>query len=299
MPSLLTEYGIEIPEKIAVPLSQQVVFPGEKNEGYLAVTFSEISPSITGAFCPGHDVSLKIASTVTLCQLFKLVHDLDELLSPIKENLDLLIYFFLHKSAIFDTYLRYQLRKHNGQTQESPPSMQTDVSRAYTMSGAFISSIQRSIEPFKGISWDIIAVALKKTKELLVSLVEGTAQYSDVTAGGNLPLEKMDLVVEFKVLVDYAQYLNHTSNVTLCQLFNLVRDLYELLSPIQENTLSMRIPELFAVESSKNDPAAQGLPLYFKTMLREYIQRNRLANSVIDYFTTKWVSILDLYIVVF
>ena len=291
MPSLLTEYGIEIPEKIAVPLSQQVVFPGEKNEGYLAVTFSEITPSITGAFCPGHDVSLKIASTVTFCQLFKLVHDLDEFLSPIKENLDLLIYFFLHKSAIFDTYLRYQLRKHSGQTQESPPSMQAAVSRAYTMSGTFLNSIRRSSEPFKGISWDILAVALKETKELVAKLVEGTAQYNDVTADGNLPLEKIDLVVEFKVLVDYAQYLNPTSNVTLCQLFNLVHDLYELLSPIQENLLSMHIPGLFAMESVKNDPAAQGVPLYFKTMLREYIQRNRLADLIIDYFTTKWVSI--------
>ena len=208
MPSLLTEYGIEIPEKIAVPLSQQVVFPGEKNEGYLAVTFSEISPSITGAFCPGHDVSLKIASTVTLCQLFKLVHDLDELLSPIKENLDLLIYFFLHKSALFDTYLRYQLRKHSGQTWESPPLMQAAVSCVCTMSGAFLNSIRRSSEPFKGISWEILAVALKETKELVVKLVEGTAQYSDVTAGGNLPLEKMDLDIEFKVLVDYTKYLH-------------------------------------------------------------------------------------------
>ena len=297
MPSLLTEYGIEIPEKIAVPLSQQVVFPGEKTDGYLAVTFSEMSPSFTGAFCPGHDVSLKIASTVTLCQLFKLVHDLDELLSPIQENLDLLIYFFLHKSAIFDTYLQYQLRKHSGQSQESPPSMQAAVSCVHTMSGSFLNS---SCELFKGLSMNILAKALEETKELVVKLVEGTAQYCDVTAGGNLLLEKMDIVVEFKVLVDYAQYLNHISDVTLCQLFNLLNDLYELLSPIQENLLSMNIPALFAIESSKNNHAAQ-VPLYLKTMLREYIQRKRIANSVIDYFTAKWVSIhiLDLYIVIF
>ena len=235
MPSLLTEYGIEIPEKIAVPLSQQVVFPGEKNEGYLAVTFSEISPSITGAFCPGHVVSLKIASTVTLCQLFKLVHDLDELLSPIKENLDLLIYFFLHKSALFDTYLRYQLRKHSGQTWESPPSMQVAVSRVRTMSGAFLNSIRRSSEPFKGISWEILAVALKETKELVVKLVEGTAQYSDVTAGGNLPLEKMDLDIEFKVLVDYTKYLHSgDENYTGLRGIQCMLELFQYTDHIQK-----------------------------------------------------------------
>ena len=201
------EYGIEIPEKVAVPLSQQLVFPRERIEGYSAVTVSDIPPSVTGAFCPGHDVSLKLASNVTLCQLSKFVHDLDELLSPIQENLDIFIYFFLRKSAVFHTYLQYQLRKHNGQTQEYPLSIQAAVSRVHTMSGAFLNNIGRNSEPFKGISWKCLAEVLKKTKELVVKLVEGTAQYSDVTAGGNLPLEKIDLDFEFKILVDYSRCL--------------------------------------------------------------------------------------------
>ena len=208
MPNLLIEYGIEIPENIAVCLSQQLVFPGEKIEGYSAVTVNDIPPSVTGAFRPCHDVSLKLASNVTLCQLSKFVHDLDELLSPIQENLDIFIYFFLHKSAIFHTYLRYQLRKHNGQALEHSLSSQAAVSHVRTMSGAFLNNIRRNSEPFKGISWKCLAEALKETKELLFKLVKGTAQYGDVTAGGNLPLEKMDLNFEFKVLVDYIKCLH-------------------------------------------------------------------------------------------
>lgn len=172
---------------------------------------NEITPAITGTFRPGHDVSLKLAHNVTLYQLMKLVHDLDEVLSPIQDNLDLLIYFFLHKSSIFDTYLRYQLKKHSGLT-TTPPSQESlgalQFSRVRTMSEAFLNSIRRGSEPFKGISWQILAEALSATKDLIIHIVEGSAQYSDVTAGGNLALEKMDLEFEFKVLVDYTHYIH-------------------------------------------------------------------------------------------
>ena len=52
----------------------------------------------------------------------------------------------------------------------------------------------------------------------------------------------------------------------------------------------MNIPGLFAVEPSKNDHAAQSVSVCFKTMLREYIERNRLTNSVIGHVTAIWVS---------
>lgn len=203
---MLAEYGIEIPEKIIIPLSNLIVYPGEKDET-AEVMFNELTPSVTGAFCPGHDIALKLSINVSLCQLQKLICELDELLSPIQDNLDLLIYFFLHKSAIFDTYLRYQLRKHSGIPQESDQTIQASVSRVRSVSGAFLNSIRRGSEPFRGISWKMLADALCATKELVVKLVEGTAHYSDVTAGGHLAFEKMDLDMEFKVLIDYTKYL--------------------------------------------------------------------------------------------
>ena len=54
--------------------------------------------------------------------------------------------------------------------------------------------------------------------------------------------------------------------------------------------LSMNIPGLFAIEPSKNDHAAQNVPVCFKSMLREYIQRNRLTKSVVGNVTAIWVS---------
>ena len=194
-----------------IPLSQLILYPGDRNV-HDEVMFTELTPSVTGVFRPGHDISLKLSINVSLHQLERLVHDLDELLSPIQDNLDLLIYFFLHKSAIFDTYLRYQLKKHSGVLQDSDQTIQTSVSRVRSMSGAFLSSIRKSNKPFKGISWKMLAEALSATKELVVKLVDGTAHYSDVTAGGNLAFERMDLDVEFKVLIDYTKYLQSEEN---------------------------------------------------------------------------------------
>ena len=54
--------------------------------------------------------------------------------------------------------------------------------------------------------------------------------------------------------------------------------------------LSMNIPGLFGIEPSKNNHAAQSVPVCFKTMLRDYIQRNRLTNSVVGHVTAIWVS---------
>ena len=169
-----------------------------------------LKPSCTGKFAPGHSVTLTLTKDVTLLQLKKMVLELDALLAPIKDNVDLLTYFYLRKSYIFDTYLRYQLRKHDaiahGET--LPPTSHLSLSRLRGLSGSLMGSLARkAMEPFKGISWEVLASALTDTKNLLVEIVKGTAEYTDVTAGGNLDLECMDIDVEFRVLVDYTDNL--------------------------------------------------------------------------------------------
>ena len=168
-----------------------------------------LKPSLTGNFNPGHSVSLTLTKEVTLLQLKKMVVELDKLLAPINDNIDLLTYFFLRKSYIFDTYLRYQLRKHDAIAHgETVPTSHLSISRLRSISGSLANSMmRRNTEPFRGISWTVLASALTDTKHLLVEIVEGTAEYTDVTAGGNLELEKMDVDVEFRVLVDYTKYL--------------------------------------------------------------------------------------------
>ena len=52
----------------------------------------------------------------------------------------------------------------------------------------------------------------------------------------------------------------------------------------------MNIPGLFVVQSGKESHTAQSVPVCFKTMLRDYIQRNRLSSSVISHITAIWVS---------
>lgn len=54
----------------------------------------------------------------------------------------------------------------------------------------------------------------------------------------------------------------------------------------------MNIPGLFVVEPGKETRASsQGVPVSFKTILREYIQRNKLSSSVVSHVTGIWVCV--------
>ena len=56
--------------------------------------------------------------------------------------------------------------------------------------------------------------------------------------------------------------------------------------------LSMNIPGLFAIDAKlKDHHQALSVTLTFQTMLRDYIQRNRLNESVIGHVTAIWVSV--------
>lgn len=201
---LLREYGIEIPEGVASPITQQIVFPNEDSSSFAALLAHPLTPSITGVFKPVHDVALRLTADVTLLQLSKLVGDLDELLYPVQANLDLLIYFFLYKSTIFDTYLRYQLQKHSVAASE----VDGDTVNPASVTSTFLSSIRRGSKPFRGISWKTLTEALFATKQLLLKLIEGKAHFTDITAGSTLALDQIDVDMEFKVLIHYTKYMN-------------------------------------------------------------------------------------------
>ena len=223
-------------------LNMLVNYPDEPIDATLGdAMINTFSPSFTGTFKPGHDIYLTLTRGMTLLNLKILVTELNKLLEPIQENIDLLTYFFLRKSAIFDTYLRYQLRKHNALAGGEPvPSL--SISRIPSISGALVGSMRRSVEPFKGISWKVLADALRETKELVVKLVEGTAEYTDVTAGGNLELEKMEIDIEFRVLVDYTKILqigpeNHDGLrgiQCMLELFQYTNDIHNIYSVCEQ-----------------------------------------------------------------
>lgn len=55
--------------------------------------------------------------------------------------------------------------------------------------------------------------------------------------------------------------------------------------------LNINIPGLFCIEPGKEiSHVAQSIPVSFKTILREYIQRNRLNSAVVGHVTAIWVS---------
>ena len=168
-----------------------------------------IEPSATDLFKPGHDVALSLTNDMTLVQLASLVTSLDKLLTPMKEHLELLVYFHLHHSAIFDTYLRFQLRQN---LLTVPMEGQLSLrERVGSMSLSLFGSLKKGEpfqEAFRGIPWEVLQESLKETNQLVLKIVRGNACYSDITAGDTLLLDSMDTDAEFRVFTDYTRQMN-------------------------------------------------------------------------------------------
>lgn len=290
--TVLIEYGIDIPQKILHYLSQLVIYPNETREAILGDTMLHtLKPGFTGTFHPGHNVSLTLTREVTFLMLKKMVVDLDVFLAPIKDNIDLLTYFFLRRSYIFDTYLRYQLRKHDAIANgETVPTSHLSISRIRSISGSLIGSLRKNTDSFKGISLDLLASALTDTKNLLVKIVEGTAEYTDVTAGGTLDLEKMDIDVEFQVLVDYTKYLkagpenNDGLHGIQCmlELFQYMTDIQNIFNTCDQYQLDRCLNDPRLMEVKRIADQLEDLESRNQLTPKEAIEKNKMIVSTLN-----------------
>ena len=61
-----------------------------------------IFPSAINNFNPGQDISLSITKSVSLFNLKRILKDLTAFLKPIANQMDMLVFFHLHKSEIFE-----------------------------------------------------------------------------------------------------------------------------------------------------------------------------------------------------
>lgn len=203
----MREYGIEIPENISIPLSEQIVFPGEDISTYGPLMVHPLQPSITGVFSPGHDVCLQLTRDVVLKELSCLVEDLDKLLSPIQNYLELLVFFCLHKSAIFDTYLRFQLRENMRNVKEEDHDLRERIgSMSVSLFGSMRKVNESFRQPSRGIPWPVLQTSLAETQKLILNIVKGTARYNEITAGDTLMLDRMDVDAEFHMLANYTKH---------------------------------------------------------------------------------------------
>ena len=200
LPSLLAQYGVAFPSHLQDPLTKYVRFPDETKTlggGTLNI------PNTTGQFNPGHEISLQVSRDLSLKAICKLVQDLKSFLHNILDHIDMLVFFRLHQSKMFDKYLRLFLKKEAEQSKRMNPA-------------AIMSTFHLPIhmvaesEPEEGLPLSVLQRSLENTKQLLVKLVEGKATYKEIRAEGNLDLLSLDIEREFITLDDFTVHFKQT-----------------------------------------------------------------------------------------
>lgn len=200
---MLSKYGVALPGEILLTLKQHITFPGEtKTTGKKDLMLMHpIECSVSNAFCPDLDIQLEITREVTMDRLKTLVHDIDNFLSPVQPYIELLTFFFLRDSEIFDKYLKLQLAK---QEEKQKPVRKVSPAPLFVLPTVVVET--KPAEVAKGVSIAVLGEVLKITKELLLKLIKGSASYNDITADGTLTLKSLDIELEFSILNQYAEH---------------------------------------------------------------------------------------------
>ena len=196
LPSLLHHHGVTLPQHLLNLISQHILFPEEERVEELLD--SPLFPNISGIFQPGHDISLKLTKTLSLCKLSNLVKELKTFLEPITDVLDVLVFFKLHPSKVFDKYIQAYLNKkrelreqHTTTTSSTAPSI----------------CMMKDQNKVEGVTLHLLQKAVVHTRKVIRKLMQGTAMYSEIIAEGELNLENLNIEQEFIVLHSFLAYL--------------------------------------------------------------------------------------------
>lgn len=205
LPSLLKGFGVTLPPHLLYLISQHVLFPGEEKAAEMLD--NQPSPNTTGIFQPGHDISLKLTKALTLHKLYEIVQGLEEFLMPIMDILDKLVFFKLHPSEMFNTYVQVYLRKENKPCVKQGT---TALSTFFTVPVFLATSMQPQPvdqNAVEDLSIYMLLSATNSANDLIMGLMQGTATYSEIVANGELNLEKLNIEGELRTLRSFLKYL--------------------------------------------------------------------------------------------
>ena len=183
LPSLLAEYGVSLPPNVSKLLSQHVQFPHEREKPFSDPLKKALEPAITRTFQPQLGICLNLNQTMCMTTLTGVVKDLLDFLQPVMEDLDMLVFFKLLRSFMFDRYLKLHIKK---------------ASAAVSLQGC---------DQTEGIPLHILVESLQHTRTLVLSILRGTAKYFDIrqyfVAEGELNLKTPKIEKELYILTDF------------------------------------------------------------------------------------------------
>jgi len=253
---VLSKYGVGLPAAILLPISRHVTFPGEKATGlkHSRKLDHRLPPAISKNFLPSLDISLEITRDLNLHELKLLVDGLAAFLAPLEDQLDMLVFFYLHQSEVFDKYLKLELSKLDDKP-EPPPHTSAP---AFNLPAVVPEKKKKKKkEDHLGIPVETLATALICTRLLLMKLVNGTASYTDITADGSLSLKTLDIDLEFQILNDYAKHAKIRS--VDVEGLKGIKAMLQLFQFTQHITIIYNVCEQYQLENCLTDPELQEL----------------------------------------
>lgn len=251
-----------LPAAILLPITQHVIFPGDRDsEKSRSLRLKHHPPpAISKNFLPGLDISLEITRELTLHELKLLVQGLAAFIGPIEDQLDMLVFFCLYESEVFDKYLKLQLLKLDAKP-EMPSRSSTP---AFTLPAVVIEKKKKRREQFMGVPVETLATALLCTRQLLMKLVKGTASYTDIIADGSLNLKSLDIDHEFRILNDYAKYAEIENGDV--EGLEGVKAMLQLFQYTQHIKIIVGVCTQYQLEQCLSDPDLQELVDLVKTL---------------------------------
>jgi len=168
--SILSGHGVGLPTTLSTLLSENFLLPGEQKPDMELVEHVP-SSSTTGKFLPPDpDVKLQLSKGVTLNVLTTLIHEILEFVHPIAEYINILVYFKLHPSRVFSTYLHKEV--------------EAQVLLVHT--GELGQNFKNKVQERLPVTISILRNALQSTETLIGKIMKGTANYDEIVAGGLL-----------------------------------------------------------------------------------------------------------------
>ena len=198
LPELLNRYGVSLIPELQEAMSRKISFPGDHKVLVEQCIHNVLPPSVR-KFEPGQDISLILTKSFSLNELQTLLDKIYQFLEPVKNLMNMFVFFYLHGSELFDKHLLKHLQH---LTATSPPKKAEKRSPSVmpAMPSKKHDSSSVSVQNKEGLSINTLQKALESVEELLLKIVQCTVTYSDIIGNGALQLETINTEAEFSIL---------------------------------------------------------------------------------------------------
>ena len=258
--SLLSKYGVALPPKVQDIISRHVIYPNDHSKKQKLINV--IPPPHNRVFEPGQDIILNLTQEFTLFDLQKLNEELASFLEPFCDSLDMLVFFHLHQSEMFEKHLLKRLQS----IVEPDPSQSAKsvMGGGFSLVPSIMSSVifsrskERTDKMYQGIPLRSLQAALEGVRDLLMKIVQGTATYSDIIAGGAIKLETINTEKEFSTLRTFSETIKMVNRGN-CDGLDGVKSMLELFQFTQHIQTIDAVFEQYGLENCRSDPTLKEL----------------------------------------